>query len=152
MVTLRPAFIPLVFSLFALLSLPVFQITAQAPPPAGRKAAPERAKRSPVVVSPEVLPDRRVIVRLYAPQAQVVRVSLDGGVSLTKGNNDVWEAMTGPLDPGAYRYTFTMDGATVTDPRNIEMERMQVIARSICMSLALHSWIQRTFLAARFPL
>lgn len=107
------------------------QLIAQAPPPAGTGAQPGRGPRSPVVVSPEVLPNRHVILRLYAPQAQEVRVSLDGGVKLTKGNNDVWEANVGPLDPGAYRYTFTVDGATVTDPRNIEMERMQVMARSI---------------------
>ena len=84
-----------------------------------------------MVVSPEVLPNRRVVVRLYAPQAQDVRVSLDGGVKLTKGDNDVWEATVGPLDPGAYRYSFTVDGASVTDPRNIEMERMQLVTRSI---------------------
>ena len=83
------------------------------------------------MVSPEVLPDRRVMVRLYAPQAQDVRVSLDGGINLTKGDNGVWEATLGPLDPGAYRYSFTVDGASVTDPRNIEMERMQVVTRSI---------------------
>jgi hypothetical protein len=52
-------------------------------------------------------------------------------VKLTKGDNDVWEATVGPLDPGGYRYSFTVDGATVTDPRNIEMERMQVVTRSI---------------------
>src|SRR5690242_11103033 len=96
-------------------------LTAQAPP----------RQRAPVVVSPDVLPDRHVTVRLYAPQAQDVRVSLDGGVKLTKGDNDVWEATVGPLDPGAYRYSFTVDGASVTDPRNIEMERMQVVTRSI---------------------
>jgi enterochelin esterase-like enzyme len=84
-----------------------------------------------VVVSPEVLPDRKVIVRLYAPEAHDVRVSLDGGVKLTKGENGVWETTVGPLDPGAYRYSFTLDGASVTDPRNIEMERMQVMTRSI---------------------
>jgi len=94
-------------------------------------AQPARAPRAPVVVSPEVLADRHVIVRLYAPQAHEVRVSLDGGVSLKKGDNDVWEATLGPLDPGAYRYSFTVDGASVTDPRNIEMERMQVFTRSI---------------------
>ncbi len=84
-----------------------------------------------MVVSPEVLPDRRVIVRLYAPQAQDVRVSLDGGIQLTKGDHGIWEATLGPLDPGAYRYSFTVDGASVTDPRNIETERMQVVTRSI---------------------
>ena len=92
---------------------------------------PARGPRPPVVVSPDVLPDRHVIVRLYAPQAKNVRVSLAGGVNLTKGDNDIWEATVGPLDPGAYRYSFTVDGASVTDPRNIEMERMQVFTRSI---------------------
>jgi enterochelin esterase family protein len=101
------------------------RLVAQAP------SQPARAQRAPVVVSPEVLSDRRVIVRLYAPQAKDVRVSLDGGISLKKRDNDIWEATLGPLDPGAYRYSFTVDGAQVTDPRNIEMERMQVAARSI---------------------
>ena len=121
----------------SLWAFPVFavllasQFAAQVPPSAGRGAQPGRGPRGPVVVSPEVLPDARVIVRLYAPQAQDVRVSLDGGVKLTKGDNGVWEATVGPLDPGAYRYSFTVDGASVTDPRNIEMERMQVVTRSI---------------------
>lgn len=116
---------PVVVLLFAC------QLIAQTPAPAGRGAQPGRGPRGPVVVSPEVLPNRRVVVRLYAPQAQDVRVSLDGGVKLTKGDNDVWEATVGPLDPGAYRYSFTVDGASVTDPRNIEMERMQLVTRSI---------------------
>ena len=119
----------LAFPIFALFF--ACQLAAQAPPAAGNGAQAGRAQRGPVVVSPEVLPDRRVTVRLYAPQAQAVRVSLEGGVSLTKGDNDVWAATLGPLDAGAYRYTFTVDGATVTDPRNIEMERMQVMTRSI---------------------
>jgi enterochelin esterase-like enzyme len=120
-----------------LFAFPIFalsftcSLTAQAPPLAGGVAQPATAPRAPLVVSPEVLPDRRVIVRLYAPQAQEVRVSLDGGVNLTKGDNGIWEATVGPLDAGAYRYGFNVDGATVTDPRNIEMERMQVMTRSI---------------------
>ena len=119
----------LAFPIFALFF--ACQLAAQAPPAASSASPAGRVQRGPVVVSPEVLPDRRVTVRLYAPQAQAVRVSLDGGVSLTKGDNGVWEATTGPLDAGAYRYTFSVDGATVTDPRNIEMERMQVMTRSI---------------------
>jgi enterochelin esterase-like enzyme len=125
----RPALLLLAVPVFALLF--ARPLTAQAPPPAGRGAQPGGGQRAPVVVSPEVLPDRRVIVRLYAPQAQDVRVSLDGGVKLAKGGNGVWEATVGPLDPGGYRYSFTVDGATVTDPSNSEMERMQVVTRSI---------------------
>jgi enterochelin esterase-like enzyme len=84
------------------------------------------------VVSPEVLPDRRVIVRFYAPQAREVRIVFErGGNNLSKRENGVWEATIGPLDPGSYRYGFAVDGAQVTDPANIETERMQVVTRSI---------------------
>ncbi|MBZ5623909.1 MAG: esterase, partial [Acidobacteriia bacterium] len=36
----------------------------------------------------------------------------------TKGENGVWEITLGPVDPGAYRYNFNVDGVTVIDPRN----------------------------------
>lgn len=117
----------------------VFAITAsaQAPPAAapGRGAA-GRGQQGPQVVSPEVLPDRRIAFRILAPQAQSVR--LTGGDipalagpgrgapapsgpppgQMTKNANGVWEATIGPIDPGAYRYNFNVDGVTVIDPRN----------------------------------
>ncbi len=37
---------------------------------------------------------------------------------MTKGENGVWSAAVGPIDPGAYRYNFNVDGVTVIDPRN----------------------------------
>jgi enterochelin esterase-like enzyme len=90
------------------------------------------AAQTPRVVSPEVLSDRRVIVRFYAPQAREVRIAFErGGESLGKRENGVWEATIGPLDPGSYRYGFVVDGASVPDPSNIESERMQVMTRSI---------------------
>ena len=89
----------------------------------------------PVVVSPEVSVDRRVTVRIYAPGAQKVTVPSFGAQAaptlLTKGANGVWEATIGPVDPGAYRYNFNVDGATVVDSRNLATERMQVTVRSI---------------------
>ena len=88
--------------------------------------------QTPRVVSPEVLSDRRVIVRFYAPQAREVRILFErGGNSLSKHENGLWEATLGPLEPGSYRYGFSVDGASVTDPSNIETERMQVVTRSI---------------------
>jgi enterochelin esterase-like enzyme len=88
--------------------------------------------QTPRLVSPEVLPDRRVIVRVYAPQAREVRIVFErGGNSLSKHEDGVWEATIGPLDPGSYRYGFAVDGASVTDPNNVETERMQVMTRSI---------------------
>ena len=37
---------------------------------------------------------------------------------MTKGENGVWEVTRGPLEPGPYRYSFTVDGVTVVDPRS----------------------------------
>ena len=37
---------------------------------------------------------------------------------MTKGDNGVWSVTVGPVDPGAYRYNFNVDGVTVIDPRN----------------------------------
>jgi len=76
-----------------------------------------------------------VVFRLNAPQAQSVRVTggdmpaLSGGGrgaapgtpspgQMTKGENGVWSVTVGPVDPGAYRYNFNVDGVTVIDPRN----------------------------------
>jgi enterochelin esterase-like enzyme len=95
------------------------------PPPGGGPAAP-------VLISPEVLPDRRVVFRLYAPRASEAGVFFErGDQPMMKGDDGVWQATVGPMEPGAYRYGFAVDGTSVTDPRNIETERMQVVTRSI---------------------
>jgi enterochelin esterase family protein len=80
--------------------------------------------QAPVVVSPEVSADRHITFRIYAPQAQNVRLNAgdipglgQSGV-LTKGENGVWSATVGPVEPGAYRYTFNVDGLAVLDPRS----------------------------------
>ncbi len=95
------------------------QAPAAAPAPQGRGSA-----QGPVVTSPEVLDDKRVTFRILAPEAQ--EVSLRGsdipgnnrGTPMTKGEDGVWEATVGPLEPGAYRYNFNIGGVSVLDPRN----------------------------------
>jgi enterochelin esterase-like enzyme len=78
----------------------------------------------PQVTSPEVQSDRRVTFRILAPQAQAVRLAAGDipGVGqttqLTKGENGVWEVTIGPIDPGAYRYNFNIDGVSTIDPRS----------------------------------
>lgn len=82
---------------------------------------PGRRPQAPPVVSPEVSPDRHILFRISAPNAQHVRLSAGDlmlSPELTKGTNGVWEAEVGPIDPGAYRYTFNVDGVSVVDPRN----------------------------------
>ena len=83
-----------------------------------------RGPQGPVVTSPEVQPDRRVVFRILAPNAQAVKLAgsdIPGngpGAPMTKGDNGVWEVTMGPIDPGAYRYNFNVDGVSVIDPRN----------------------------------
>jgi enterochelin esterase-like enzyme len=100
-------------------------------PPAAQPGG-GRAGRGPTVTSPEVQPDRHITFRILAPNAQNVRVTggdipaLAGRVAegapapgkMTKGENGVWEVTLGPVDAGAYRYNFNVDGVTVIDPRN----------------------------------
>src|SRR5258708_7972791 len=102
------------------------------PAPAGRGRGPQ----GPQVTSPEVKPDRTIVFRILAPQAETVRVRgsdfpqlaaapgaargtpAPPGPEFKKGENGVWEATLGPVDPGTYRYNFSVNGVTVIDPRN----------------------------------
>lgn len=90
---------------------------------AGLAAFAQQAPQ-PVVVSPELQGDRRVTFRILAPKAESVKLNggdipnNGAGAAMTKGENGVWEVTMGPLDAGAYRYTFNVDGLTVVDPRS----------------------------------
>jgi len=116
----------LLTGVMALLSVPSAAIAQEArgaaPPAQGRGGG--RGPQAPAVVSPEVMADRRVAFRIYAPQATAVRLGagdvqgLGQATQLTKGENGVWELVIGPIDPGAYRYNFNVDGVTTIDPRN----------------------------------
>jgi enterochelin esterase-like enzyme len=94
--------------------------TAQSEPQRPRFGGP----RGPRVVSPEVSADRRVTFRILAPKAEEVRLSgsdIPGnfrGAEMAKDANGVWEVTLGPIEAGAYRYNFNVDGVSVIDPRN----------------------------------
>ncbi len=111
-------------SFAALVLSTTVQAQQEAPKPAAPPARRFGGPRGPHVLSPEVQADRRVTFRIHAPKADEVRLSAGdiqgdpGQRGLTKGENDVWEVTLGPIDPGAYRYTFDVDGVSVVDPRN----------------------------------
>lgn len=77
------------------------------------------------VVSPEVSPDHSITFRVLAPGAKTValqagdipKASRDVTV-FTKDEQGVWTAISGPVEPGAYRYTFLIDGVPTVDPHN----------------------------------
>ena len=70
--------------------------------------------------SVEVNADGSVTFRIYAPKAEQVSLSGDiaaRGLTFTKADNGVWSATMAKATPGAYRYTFVVDGITVFDPK-----------------------------------
>ena len=85
--------------------------------------------------SVEVQADRHVRFQIWAPGATEVKLHAEGpeatpnitpqeayknngGVPLVKGEQGIWEVTIGPIEPGIYRYTFTVDGVSTTYPRN----------------------------------
>jgi enterochelin esterase family protein len=102
-------------------------IQASSPAEAGQAERAGQAGRGgqaqrPRVVSPEVSSDRHITFRVYAPQAQAVRLTASDIPGLgqtgvfTKGESNVWALTIGPIDPGAYRYNFNVDGVATIDP------------------------------------
>src|SRR6266571_5178971 len=91
---------------------------AQSAAPATQQTPP------PVVVSPEVSPDRQITFRLLGPQAESVRLTgsdipgMGQGKPMNKGDKGIWEITIGPIPPGSYRYNFNVNGVAVIDPRN----------------------------------
>jgi enterochelin esterase-like enzyme len=83
--------------------------------------------RGPRVVSPEILPDKRVIFRLLAPKAN--EVTLTGhwengtNVPMTKDDLGIWSVTVGPLGEQLWGYSYTVDGVKVLDPGNAELQR-----------------------------
>ena len=89
-----------------------------------RLASAQFGPQLPSFVSPEVMSDRKVVLRVYAPNAQNVQVmgsDVPGMLQpkpMIKGDKGIWEVTLGPVDPGAYRYNFIVDGAMVLDYNN----------------------------------
>lgn len=115
--------------------------------------------RGPRVVSPQIESDGRVTFRILAPQTNAVAVTGDiagsmvpdpsasaptsaegaGGrgyvpprLALQRGQDGVW-SLTTPraVKPGAWRYTFNVDGVNTVDPRNVNLSPNQAGPQSI---------------------
>jgi enterochelin esterase-like enzyme len=67
---------------------------------------------------PQVNSERRVRVRLLAPQAQSVSLDFLGGAKypLAKGEDGAWVGESRPQDEGFHYYQLVVDGAQVPDP------------------------------------
>jgi enterochelin esterase-like enzyme len=78
--------------------------------------------RGPLVVSPQVLPDKKVTFRYLAPSAKDVKLA--GGqfsamqVPMVKDSVGIWSITVGPVKPDIYPYSFIVDDVNVMDPAN----------------------------------
>jgi enterochelin esterase-like enzyme len=98
-------------------------------PPAASPAAPsapgpQRGRGGlPAVKSPELGTDGRVTFRLRAPGAKEVVVNVAGRrLPLERNDQGVWTVTTDPLAPDYYTYTFGVDGTTMNDPANRQVQ------------------------------
>lgn len=83
-------------------------------------AAAAQQSQPPVITSPEIISDRRVVFRLWAPKANDVQLSGDWmgpkpPVPLSKDENGVWSVTVGPFEPNIYTYGFVVDGVRAAD-------------------------------------
>ena len=69
--------------------------------------------------SVQVLPDGKVAVRIYAPEAKTVSMGGDvwARAPFVKAENGVWETILEGVAPGTYRYHFVVDGVKTYDPK-----------------------------------
>ena len=88
-------------------------------------AAMAQPPGGPNLKSTEVLPDHRVVFRIYAPKAGAVALNGDfvtqgRGTAgpMQKDDEGVWSITVGPLVPDFYSYSFNVDGVRTIDPRN----------------------------------
>ncbi|HKD08873.1 MAG TPA: alpha/beta hydrolase-fold protein [Bryobacteraceae bacterium] len=101
-------------------ALSLLAVSAFAQAPRGGAPTPNSTLKSP-----EVLPDHRVVFRIYAPKATDVSVGGDwiaqgrgSGGKLTKDDTGVFSITVGPLVPDFYSYSFNVDGVKTLDPKN----------------------------------
>jgi hypothetical protein len=113
-------------------------VPAPAAPAPGGRGRGGQGPQAPAFTSPEVTADKRVVFRLYAPEAATVALRAGDiparareNAQFTKGDNGVWELTTGALDPGAYRYVYVVNGVGVIDPRNTAISESNTTAWSV---------------------
>ena len=79
------------------------------------------------MLSPEVLADGRITLRLLAPKAAEVLVQGNWpggrGLAMTKDASGLWSVTTPALQPELWAYTFSVDGVRTLDPRNYNVAR-----------------------------
>jgi len=124
--TLRTAGLTVAFAGALIGSLASAQQPPQTAPPAPPVAGATQGGRGGggAVKSPEVASDGKVTFRLRAPGAKEVAAVVSGGrrLPMQKNEQGVWTATSDVLPPDYYTYTFNVDGGSMNDPSNRQVQ------------------------------
>jgi enterochelin esterase-like enzyme len=111
---------------------------AAAPAPAGRGGG----RGAPPIKSPEVAADGRVTFRLRAPNAkEVVAAMGQTRLPMQKDEQGVWSVTSDVLKPDYYTYSLVVDGTTVNDPANRQLQTSFGSAQSMFVVPGPHPWL-----------
>lgn len=123
---------------------------SQTPPTAAPPAPPAAGGRGggAAVRSPEVAADGRVTFRLRAPNAKDVQVAMgQRRLVMERSEQGVWSATSDVLAPDYYTYSFVVDGTTVNDPSNRQVQTSFGSFQSLVVVPGPHSWLPQAGVA-----
>jgi enterochelin esterase-like enzyme len=89
----------------------------------------QNINRPAPIKSAEILPDNRVVFRLFSKEAAKVTVSgewqlgYNATQEMVKSDSGLFALIAGPLKPELYGYNFTVDGVSTLDPNNVQVRR-----------------------------
>jgi enterochelin esterase-like enzyme len=116
------------------------QTAASGPAAAGPGA--QGGRGGSAVKSPEVAADRRVTFRLRAPNANEVSVSVGGKrLAMQKDPQGLWSVTSDPMAPDIYTYSLMVDGATMNDPANRQVQTSFTGFQSMFMVPGPQPWL-----------
>ena len=129
----------LLFCVIISICLAIVVVAQDAPVAGGRGSmgGMGRGGGAPAVVSTEILSDRQITFRISAPKATDVRFAssdifnLGDKAQMKKNDSGVWETTVGPVEPGAYRYNFVLDGVSVVDPQSSSISESNTRVQSL---------------------
>lgn len=122
----------MISAIIAIIALMLINSNVGAQEPSRPPAAPvtRPSFRIPVAIkSAEILPDNKVIFRIFSKDASKVTVSgewqqgFSASEALVRNDTGLFSLTIGPLKPELYGYTITVDGVSTIDPNNVQVRR-----------------------------